>query len=170
MKKFIVFIFLVFSITVFPQEHIKFMGIPITGNINNFSSILSRSKGLIILEKNKKSIALKGKFTGKKCNFLVMGTTKSKTTFSVLVGFLNDEKNTSPQYEDLISQFTDKYGKCDSIEGKNTLWKLPQGTIYIISRDNSNGIFPPEILILYTDKINEEIENKEKKTAIKEDI
>lgn len=95
------------------QEHLKFKGIEITGNIDNFANSLVK-QGYTIKSRNDADIRiLSGKFANQNCNIILLGTPNTKTVWKVVVLF--DEEYTSwyslkSDYKNIKSSFVAKYG------------------------------------------------------------
>lgn len=162
------------------QEHIMFMGIPIDGNLQEFSSKLT-TKGFEKKHETDNNIIFSGKFTGEDVTLAVLSTYKSHKVFQIMI-FFNKETSWSNlkqqfnHYKDIYSQkygapskeshyFIKPYYEGDGYEMQAlsldkcnyaTLWNIENGDIAIMmGKDGS-------IVIVYSDKINETINDKEK--------
>lgn len=116
-RNYLLAVFFFFCISGFSQDHFKFKGIPIDGNINDFSKELIK-QGFTIKESKGNSIILKGEFVGKQCDIYVVGTKKTFLTWKVYITF--DKENSwsslKSKYNELKDQFTAKYGNGESYE------------------------------------------------------
>jgi len=123
---------------------------------------------------DERKIKLQGKFAGYNyCEMFVFYTATTKSISSIEIDL---SYGTRARYENLLSLYTEKYGvpnkkdtvidslyyssKYYSFEAK---WELPQGDITI-------NLFSNGIYILYKDKINTLLVDKENAEAIKNDI
>lgn len=112
MKKVLtVFIALIACASIMAQEHLKFKGIPIEGNLRSFCQKLE-AKGFTIIEKTNNSTLLTGTFTDRNATILVKATSNGKNVVGVIVGFDSSGEwstlvNTYDQYKTL---YTLKYG------------------------------------------------------------
>lgn len=105
------------AFTAVNAQHLKFMGIPIDGTINNFQTKLSQ-KGFSISSYNKSApIGVRqfvGNFTNKKAQIVVFYNAKTKIVYKVRVAFEedfdenSDAKNSFNYYKELLTQ---KYGE-----------------------------------------------------------
>lgn len=189
MKNFLLAFFLIFiSIQIFSQEHLKFSGIFIDGNVEVFVRKLE-NKGYKFVDYINTVAVLEGKFTGKDANIFVLSSPKTKTVWKVAVEF--DESNSwnylKFQYEDYKEAYTQKYGEPSSVhesfyepyyEGDGleiqalklerchyaSYYYLDNGIIYV-------GLTEFCTLNLeYEDKINLKVMEKESRSSITEDI
>ena len=181
MKKLLFTLVMVFS-AIFVQaqnEHLKFKGIPIAGDLNTFVGELKK-QGFTHLEDEELSpntAALEGVFTGRNVHILVGANSKNKDVWKVLVIFddTKDWENLSEEYFSYKDLFTTKYGKpsfdIEKIEDDyaakykmemyalsqnkvnyNTVFELVNG--YIRIAIEPYGIVGGCIVIHYEDKIN----------------
>lgn len=112
--------FLIFPIFVF-AKHIEFMGIPLNGTINAFSTKLIQ-KGFKI-DKTSSSLEVgvrmyKGVFYGKKCTLFVYYLPSTKTVYrtKICVDF-STESNSIDFMKEIISGLNVKYGEGNLYEG-----------------------------------------------------
>ena len=169
-------------------EHLPFKGIPITGAASDFADELVR-QGYDIQTSDDGSIVLKGKFTDKDCLIVLTVTPQSKIVSGV--GVLFDEKyNTwssiKSEYNRYKKLYEKKYGipqidnhrfdrpyyegdgyemtalrvdKCNYL----TAWQLKNGTIALKMAEN-------QIMLLYSDKVNNALDDMESVQASLDDI
>lgn len=96
------------------QDHMKFMGIPINGDIRIFAQKLVE-KGFVVTEKFNRSnncITLTGLFTAKQCTIFVYGTQTTQIAWRVKV--LYNPTSFQPQkdhYFELVKDLKKKYGE-----------------------------------------------------------
>lgn len=95
MKKVALFFFVIMLSLTINAQHLKFMGIPIDGNINTFASKLA-SKGFSVSQKNKNAGVglriLKGRFYDRTVELWIEYTPSTKTVYCVQVLFDHDSK------------------------------------------------------------------------------
>ena len=116
-KNLLLISFCVFSSIVFSQEHIKFKGIPLNGNVNSFSQELVKI-GFKIVESKGNVITMKGEFINKECEIIVVGSKKTNVVWKV-VAYLPEEESWSrikSDYFEVKRQFQQKYGDGKSYE------------------------------------------------------
>jgi|GEM_PF-996905 len=101
------------------QEHLQFMGIPITGSLDQFAKQLAQKKGFVLSDSvlydtcdyNKKMRMLKGSFECfDDCTILVRQMEGTKETSSVVV-LADTLKYESSKFEGLIKKFDDRFGE-----------------------------------------------------------
>lgn len=185
MKK-IILLLLLFPTIVFAQ-HLKFMGIPINGDLTSFGKQL-QSKGFKIEKTENGHMTLSGKFAGEKVELLVRSSMKTKSVCGVVVLF--DQKTSWPalksQYERLKENYSSKYkilkeyhffkdpyyegdgyemsavriGKCMYC----AFYKLEYGRILLTIYESGC------VMAAYEDKQNTEKANSEQSSRILEDI
>lgn len=169
------------------QEHLKFKGIPINGNVNAFSKELAK-QGFTISNTKGSMVTLIGEFVGKRCEITVVGTKKTFLTWKLYIEFnkLNSWSALKSDYKELKEQFTKKYGDGEYYEffskpyyegdgyettalsvdkcTWSTYWKVDMGNIDITIEGSNN------ISISYQDMLNTEVMRKEKSEVISNDI
>lgn len=186
-KNLLLVLFCVFSSVVFSQEHIKFKGIPLNGNVNSFAQELVKI-GFKIVKSKGDIILMKGEFINKECEILVVGSTKTNIVWKV-IAYLPKETSwysIKNDYFEVKKQFQQKYGGGESYEyfskpyyegdgyemqalgvdkcTYTTFFKTELGTIAVdISKYE-------RISIGYEDKINLEIKEAEDESVISNDI
>ena len=135
------------------QEHLKFMGIPIDGNVNNFRKKL-KGKGLTYDEKVSYSYVYKGNFAGDESTVLVMFDDKTKNVYAVgIVINCSSERIAQDKYWRYVRDITDKY---NAIKMKEFL-DLYKDTPEKLYPDIINGKFSG-FSIVTTDSIENETE------------
>lgn len=185
--RFLTFLFCILTSVVFSQEHLKFKGIPINGDLNTFTNALVKA-GFKLDDTDQIINTLSGEFVNNKCTIFVVATKKSKVVWRVKV-YLPEVENwfsIKVKYLNLKKEFTEKYGIGDSYEffskpydegdgyemqalelekcTYSTYFKTVNGSICLeISKFK-------QIAISYDDKINSELDDLEKKAAISNDI
>jgi len=186
-KSLLLILFCIFSSILFSQEHIKFKGIPLTGNVNSFSQELVKL-GFVIVESNGNIITMEGEFINKKCEVLVVG---SKTTNIIwkVIAYLPEETNwysLKNNYLEIKNQFQQKYGDGRSYEFFSKPYEEGDGyemqalglekCRYITFFETELGTISvdvskyKQISIGYEDKINLEIKKNEAESIINNDI
>ena len=185
MKK-IILLLLLFPTIVFAQ-HLKFMGIPIDGDINNFGKQL-QAKGFKIDKADDRHMFFIGKFARKDAYVGVLSSTKSNKVCRVIVLFQKEKtwsslkseyNNLKEQYsvkyelEEESHSFVDPYYEGDGYEmsaveaEKCDYWaffKAEYGTILLEISSNCY------ISVAYEDNSNIEKEKAERNSKIQEDI
>lgn len=122
MKKIFFLLFtLCVCLSISAQEHMKFMGIPLDGTIDNFALKL-KAKGVTYDAARSKSLppgskSYNGTFMGEKATFVVSFNTKSRVVFSVMV----EMSYSSPDvafypFNDIVRQLLAKYPNADREE------------------------------------------------------
>lgn len=168
------------------QVHISFKKIPLNGSVSEYSKKLIK-KGFSKVDEIGNTYVLKGKFINENCRVHVMGSQKRKEVWSVAAFFPKKISWTSLQcqYNEYKKLYQNKYGKGDSHEyfkkpycegdgyemqalKKNkcvyfTVWKTDLGVMTLAISDEN-------IIIMYEDKLNTIVHNKEKQEAANEDI
>ncbi len=118
----LLFICLIFAITTFSQanDHLKFMGIPITGTITQFQTKLS-TKGCTYNKALSSSLssatrAFKGTFLGKKATIFVYYDNKTKIVYRVKTVIEGQSEDIAEQEYSRIKQLlAKKYGEENAI-------------------------------------------------------
>ncbi len=126
MKKiFFLLITLCVCLSISAQEHMKFMGIPLDGTIDNFALKL-KAKGVTYDAARSKSLppgskSYNGTFMGEKATFVVYFNTKSKVVFGVMVDmpFSSTELAYTP-FKNIAEQLLKKYPKAVYQANKNS--------------------------------------------------
>lgn len=112
MKKILLTLLVAFlALPVFSQEHLKFKGIPMDGNVNGFISKLKAAGFKEPLADTQGSIILEGDFAGMAdCMVLIM-TTADKTPCKILVNsaLLDSWASLKYQYNKLKQALAEKY-------------------------------------------------------------
>lgn len=172
-------------------QHLLFKQFPITGDVNSLIQALS-SSGYKLEEPYNytyHAAALSGPFAGyNDCSIIVVGTPKTHLACAVMV-FLQEHHiwhTIKSQYEQIKSQLTKKYGNPESYEffsdpyyegdgseltalfSDHCTWssyfKTSNGTISVSMTNNY------KVLIVYQDKINQEIKEQEDNTIANDDL
>ena len=184
MKKFaLLLITLLMATPFFAQEHFKFQGVPIDGNIHNF---VGKMKQLGYEEISRENVTgdefvyMLGKFTGKDAALYIWYTPKTKTVYLVDV-YLEHVENwphLKKAYFTYKKYLQDKYGKGKSYEyfeapykegdGKELKALQEQKCLYTTFFYSDNGvacveIFPYlEIRLQFADAVNSALHDTEK--------
>jgi hypothetical protein len=191
MKKFLMFLFVcLLSITAYAQkEHLTFKGIPIDGKLTAFVNKL-QDKGFKVNLSTSNFAQMEGEFSGKICEIYIQASLISNTTYQVHV-LLEESDNwfeirtTYNEYKKLL---TSKYGAGNSkedfmnpyYEGDGyemtairkdkcrffTMYELPNGKIALGIASIKDG----SVLLIYSDKMNEELAEQEKVNQRKSDL
>lgn len=180
-------LFVLFSSTlVYSQEHMSFKGIPINGTTNEFAQKLI-SQGYQKIETKDNIIILEGEFINKKCKVYLIGSVKTNKIWKVYVILPENSSwySIKGDYKELKVQFQQKYGEGRSYEFFSKPYYEGDGyefqairkdkCTYATFFDSTNGnimleIGDESIRISYEDKINSEINNKEKESIVNGDI
>ena len=131
-----------FSINIDAQQHLKFMGLPLTGTIDNFQAKLA-AKGIYPDRYTNKTTpfgvrCFNGRFTGKQCTFFVYYTNTKKVYRAKAV--YNDEN------EDLVDQFYNstkemlqtKYAPENS--ENDTYQNYPAFNVYVTNNEGTSNL------------------------------
>ena len=176
----VAFIFsFMFVVAQTPNNHLTFMGIPITGTLESFAQKME-AKGLKKIYSDKTRVYFKGEFAGYSgCKIYVYKAPKRNIVYQVVVFFPEKSSwaNLEKEYYKFKGMLTNKYGKPASHsetfkERKSTVndaakmlslkegncnyatgWEVDNGFIqmYIFPKNDTNkGI----IMLTYVDKIN----------------
>ena len=109
-KKFITLLLLAITMSAFAEDHLKFMGIPINGQLTTFCQQLEK-KNFKLEKAHADRARYEGSFTGKTVCVIVEATPKTHTVCDVLVAY--KDNRTWEEMEDLYSglkeQLTAKY-------------------------------------------------------------
>lgn len=111
-KKIITLLLLALSLTAFADNHLKFMGIPINGQLSTFCQALEK-KNFQLEKAYTNSARYEGLFTGKLAYVIVETTPKTYTVCDVLVAYQDNDKweDMENLYFELKEQLTAKYGE-----------------------------------------------------------
>ncbi len=128
MRKFITLVLLAITMSAFAQEHMKFMGLPIDGQLTTFCQALEKKNFQLEKERNGRA-RYEGSFTGKPVYVIVETTPKTYTVCDVLVVY--KDNNTWGEMEDLYvglkEQLTAKY---DEPAEWHQLGDVPKKTMF----------------------------------------
>lgn len=192
MKKIALFLItLLMATPFFAEEHFKFQGIPIDGNIHNFVGKMKQLGYEEISRENfngEECVYMLGKFTGKDAALYIWYTAKTKTVYLVDV-YLEHAENwqyLKKAYFAYKQYLQSKYGKGESYEyfeapykegdGKELKALREEKCIYTTLFYFSNGaasvdIFPNfEIRLQFADAVNHALYETEKGTRSFDDI
>lgn len=194
----LILLFLFLSTSCLAQQHLSFMGIPLNGTINSFELKL-KAKGVMPARESNKSrpygeSLFKGLYLGRKCAILVRYTGKTKTVYSVEIGFSDENPNRVSSFEsDFIEGVKKKYKDNHFISEDGG---ISDKTIYVYNKEDINnsswenviGILKTEwmtifatpkkgyselkekviksVTIYYIDKTNSELREKENTSDI----
>lgn len=160
MKRFLSFLATVallcaLAVPVYAQGHLKFMGIPIDGSIDNFQSKLA-AKGVKVNPAENKTAPFgqrifKGNFAGQPCRILAFYD-QSKNVYRALAVYHVTSETQADQFyaqakKMLETQYADEYAEEDTYNG------YPAYSVLVIedSQDASKGVID-----LYKAKIQDE--------------
>lgn len=170
------------------QEHLKFMGLPISGRSSVFVEKL-KTKGFKFVDKEDDMYVLSGKFANtSNVEVYVLSTPKTKNVFKVVVFFPKKTiwSSIKSQYKDLQELFGQKYTMVDHCEHfrdpyyegdtfEEQAVKLGK-TLYYSTYCCEEGNLLVEISkfmqvkVVYEDNINRELYTTEKESSVLEDI
>lgn len=141
MKRLIFSFFIIFLSLSISAQHLKFMGIPIDGNINTFASKLN-AKGFSISPLNKDAgVGLRimvGRFFNEAAQLWISYTPSTKTVYSVRVVFWSDSETVCKSFkEELEESIKEKYDY--EYEDGKTMGGTPINVYYIYTNDIYEG-------------------------------
>jgi hypothetical protein len=167
------------------DEHLEFTTVPINGSLAQFVNLLLKS-GFTEAQKEKENqIILNGVFLGKNCEIYVYGTRKSQTAYKVRVNMPGETPDSLQlSFEKLQKLFSSEYGmgktryqqyrnperfmfnepglKRQIRKGDRTKYTIDEGFITLEVQDGY-------ISITYLDKLNDDINEKEKAEETKKE-
>lgn len=113
MKKVLMLIFIVLMSVSMYGQHLKFMGVPIDGNINTFAAKMA-AKGFSVSPRNKYAGVgirlMRGIFFDQNVELWISYTPETKTVYRVRVEFWNENKDVCESYmKEIESVIKDKY-------------------------------------------------------------
>ena len=170
------------------NAHLDFKGIPLDGRLSDFISKLEAEGFTFDKYVDEDAAIMKGDFAGRNADIYILVTPSSKTVYAVSVFYNEDESWSSlkSDYFQMKELYTKKYGEPESFEffskpyyegdgyelqalrkGKcnyESLWELPLGRICIKIDQFC------EISMIYGDKINTELRQKEDENIALNDI
>lgn len=180
MKRILISLAMLFAVmNIIAQEHLSFMGIPITGSVMGFCQKL-RSKGFTLIDVQSDATVFSGKFAGSDATVGV--SDDGKNVFGVAVLFApSGEWNTLVTTYDYYKRlYTRKYGKPTISEESNparsnsntalmsevyqgtveysSVWKAAGGEIELSIE--SSGIYEGIVTIIYRDFQNIKIKTQ----------
>lgn len=125
MRNFVLFLLLSLTLSVFAQSHLKMFGIPLTGNIESFTSKM-QSKGLSVDKEKNKVLpsgvrAFKGSFAGYVASQIhIFYDPRTKIVFKGLVNFNNlGDRELFRMYNDLKERISEKQASSYCRENQN---------------------------------------------------
>jgi len=174
--------------TIDAQEHLKFKGIEINGNVNTFGKLLEKDGFKLISSKGNR-LDYSGDFASyANCEIIILGSNKTSTIWKVVVFFPDKStwSETKSLYKELKEQFSFKYGIGESFEffkdpykegdgyelqaisldkgNYSTFWKVQHGSL-MVSISSSGQVY-----ISYEDQVNSDLDTIEKKSIMNNDI
>lgn len=192
-KLLLLFLLAIISINTFAQQdttRLKFKGIPIDGHIDKF--ILKMTKeGFTERLRDGNIVFMRGTFLDKSCEIAIISTIKTSKVYKVGVCFLKDNDSwfdLKYNYFELKDAYSKKYKDSESVEifldpysegdgdemialskrkcTYKSIWRTTNGSIelFILS-----GL-EPFLIILYTNKVNEQLAEEEKDKKIQDEI
>lgn len=169
-------------------SHLEFKGIQMKGSINDFADKLVKM-GYIIKENTGNVITLEGQFVGKDATIYIAGTPKTNTIWKVMVYLpeVSSWYSIKSDYKYYKDMYTQKYGAPKDVyeffskpyyEGDGyEMSALKNDKCHYFSAFHTNeGVVVLEISTFkkvrfsYEDNANTELRNKEKDTAVIDDI
>ena len=182
------FISLMFSVTIFAQNHLEFRGIPIDGHIDDFVRKM-KAIGYVEVDRNSSVALMTGDFANHSVTITILTTPKSHKVYNVVVEL---EKQSSwlsikNRYFEFKELYTSKYGKPSKAaerfydpyyEGDGyemqalkldkclyaSLFDLSNGTVLLTMSDSA------KVMMYYTDSKNAELKEREEKSSALDDI
>ena len=146
MKKIIsLFFALCICLSLSAQEHLKFMGIPLNGTIDNFALKL-KAKGVTYDAAKSKALSpgsklYNGTFMGKKAVFDVFFNPKSKVVFGVMVDIpYSSVESAFVPYKNIVQQLLKKYPKAVYETNKDSEGEAMGLTFSIPNEDETKRI------------------------------
>jgi hypothetical protein len=168
------------------QEHLQFMGIPITGSLDQFAKQLAQKKGFVLSDSvlydtcdyNKKMRMLKGSFECfDDCTILVRQMEGAKEASSVVV-LADTLKYDKSKFDGLVKNFDNRFGKHTDMMSLTSFhamypffWIVKEGKIFvsydkekytIAFMNQPEAIVRDSILRDQLKKLNEQIEQNQK--------
>lgn len=144
------------SVTLVAQEHIRFMGIPLGGQIDSFIEKLEKERGFRETTETdtiSDIYYLDGEYRNfKNVRLVVASVNKTKIVGTVSV-HCDSTVHNQRQVESLIDEYNRMYGKAERITDYSYTWKVGENEIYIISSKNGINIY-------YEDYTEVEAKNK----------
>lgn len=146
MKKIISVLFALFiCLSISAQEHMKFMGIPLDGTIDNFALKL-KAKGITYDAVKSRAMGPGGKFyngtfMGEKATFMVFFNAKSRVVFGVSVemSYSSVELAFTP-FKNITEQLVKKYSKAVYKANKNSEGDVDGLTFHVPNEDETKRI------------------------------
>ena len=142
-----------FSTNIDAQQHLKFMGIPINGSIDNFQQKLA-SKGIYPSKEMNRNTpfgvrCFTGRFTGKQCNIYVYYTDSKIVYRAKAVYSEQDEDLVDSYYKEVKDMLDNKYALEES--ENETSDGYPSHRIYVTDETDSRSLGQ---IVLYKSKFN----------------
>ena len=127
----------------YAQEHLKFMGIPIDGTIDNFQKQLA-TKDIVVEKSVNKNVGVgmrifKGRFAGKTC-FIAAQYSQSKTVYSVMATYVSKTAAEAAQFyattKQLLKEQCTDGDVTDTVDAK----KCPVYKVFLNGSDGKTKI------------------------------
>lgn len=132
MKRFILFFALLCSVSLSFAQHLKFMGFPLDGTINNFESKL-KTKGVSVSPINDLAPVgiriFSGRFVEEDASIAIFYDATTKTVFGANVEIVSDENNYSSLYFRIENMLKKKYGEDNVVPANDDLDEFLAGII-----------------------------------------
>ena len=178
MKKFVTLLLLALALTAFAQDHMKFMGIPINGQLSTFCQALEK-KGFTQYQMYSNAAVYSGLFTGRPAYVMVEITPKSKVVEDVVVIYdYYKWEDMEAIYDEIKVKLAAKYSEPVKVEELGTYGahdydlkgKIESGSIVRETRFETNlgkvivgidiidvnDVLPsPHAFVAYVDKANQ---------------
>jgi hypothetical protein len=188
-KLFIMMLLCAISICVSAQEHLTFKGIPIEGNLTTFVEKL-KANGFKLTEMDGDGAIMEGYFSGDTRTILIYASKISKKVYQVIAILekSNSWSTLKSTYDEFKSSLTTKYGNGVSYEYFSSPYEAGDGyemsalrldkCTYATSfnilcgkiRLMISSVGGGSVVVAYTDKVNEELSEKEEKSLISSDL
>ena len=188
MKKLLFLFVMLMPVALIAQNHMEFRGVPINGHRDSFVSEMKKL-GYSEVYRNETGIAMKGQFTNKDADIIILASAKTKTVWKVAAQIDEDASwsKLKSDYFYYVELYTSKYGQPSDhfeffsspyYEGDgyelqalrkdkctySTFFTTNSGTIMV--KITNSG----RLSLEYEDKINSNQDSKEKERSVLDDI
>lgn len=147
------------------SDHLMFKGIPIDGDIEQFSKQLISAGYTESLRFTEKYIRwFEGMFMDEKCFVGVFHSPKGLVGRVDVLYLYPSYSEMNSAFNDAVSLYRTKYGSPDLSQSDVIIWDVPHGGI-VVMKDSDGGKY--KLMIIYEDSKNGEIVVEERNAAIK---
>lgn len=147
------------------SDHLMFKGIPIDGDIEQFSKQLISAGYTESLRFTEKYIRwFEGMFMDEKCFVGVFHSPKGLVGRVDVLYLYPSYSEMNSAFNDAVSLYRTKYGGPDLSQSDVIIWDVPHGGI-VVMKDSDGGKY--KLMIIYEDSKNGEIVVEERNAAIK---